>query len=463
MLKTVLAFALIAACLALEAEPAQAQFMPAVGSIPEILAQEQLFRRSADIFLGLQISNSFAHYGQLEYQKGQLIAKAPTVIHAFEEASDDEINQLEASDAEVSKKEDLEESDDDVSFVQLKEDVIPMMGAMGGMGGMGAMGMGMMGMGMMGGMGMGMGGMGMGMGGMGMGHPNPTTVAELEEQGSIAKFTALKAMRIQFHLAGADVEKSYWLNKLVAMALPPQLSVFKLYKSYLNTMALSVAHQFYDSFAQEAVVDDFNDRFGHMTGSSSAYTEALAEQHTFSQWSTLAMFKYQLFMINMYEKSMYGQMFASQAAAQADPSANVAQPTSYLEMEPAQTQFMPGMFGGAQSAGYMQYYTMYLKYSSITLEIQLAQAGLMVANSKISSHDDLSSHNENAIQMESQYLPMLFAQWGQTNQMKYYLEYYGLMTEMFFPQLASAQAADRAENSIQNLVQTEAPVIAKAN
>jgi hypothetical protein len=423
----------------LDAEPAQTEFAPAIGSVDQIFAQQQMFRRFADISLGLTISSSFLRWGQVEFQKGQLTkndvdddleeSDAPLAQPELEEGSDDAIANLEES---------AEEDSEDVSLLELKSQFFP---------------------GMFGGYGAGFGG------------AAPTqTKAQLEEAGSQAKFAALKAMHIQFYIAGSDVQQTYWANKIASMVLPPQLSVFKLYKTYLNTMALSYAFQFHDSFTQEAYLDDFNDRWGLTTGSSSQLSEALAEQQTYSHWSVLAMFKYQLFTINMYEKMVFGQIFAQAAAAQAAP-APAQQATSYLETEPSTTgsQFMPGMFGG-QFGGYMQYYSMWLKYSSIMLEIQLANAGLMVANTKAAANmknaDVSASVSKNAQQMEGQYLPMLYTQWASTNQMKYYIEYYSLMTEMFFPQLAVAQAADRAENVFTNLVQTDAPTLtepAKAN
>jgi len=293
------------------------------------------------------------------------------------------------------------------------------------------------------------------------------SLEELEHASAQAKFAALKSLHIQFYFAGSDVQKAYYINKIVSMMMPPQLSIFKLYKSYLNTMALSTAFQFHDSFTQEAYLDDFNDHWGSHTGASSQLSEAIAEQHVYGSWSTLAMLKYQLFLINIYEKMMMGQAFAQVASAQQQAYGAA----SYLEVDadPSQHQF----FGlGGSSVNYMQYlqyYQMYLRYSSIVLEIQLANAGLSIANAKASGLQGSSAVTadavDSALKAEGTYLPMLYTQWAQTNQMKYYIDYYSLILDMYAPQYAAAQAADRAENVFQNLVQTEAPttVEAKAN
>jgi len=281
------------------------------------------------------------------------------------------------------------------------------------------------------------------------------TIEQMENLGSYHKISALKAMQIQFYLAGSDVQKTYWVNRIVAMILPPQLSVFKLYKSYINTMSLSIAYQFHDSFTQEAYLDDFNDRWGSHTGISSQYAEALSEVNTYSQWSSLASFKYQLVLINMYEKMMFAQISAQQQPGSAS--------VSLLELgsEPVANQFSPFMgAGGAGMYPYLQYYQMMLRFMVISSEMQLAQTGLYVANVKAAvgsgkNHPDQSVVLQ-ALQVETTTLPSLYMQWASLNQQKFYIDMYSMMMEMYAPQLAAATANDRAENVFQNLVQTEA-------
>jgi hypothetical protein len=434
MLKVVLICAIFASCLALETVPSQTTsengFMPPpVTSVPQIIAQEQLFRKMADVYLGLQISSAFLAHGQAEAAK----FKADTSDLDAEEVAfghKEKDQSLEESDSEAVALEEESDGDDDNSFLELKSQQFGMFPGFGF--------------------------------GAPAAQPVPTKSAEeLEHDSAIAKFTALKAMQIQFAFAASDVQKSYYVNKIMAMVLPPQLAIFKMYKSYLNTIALSTAFQFHDSFTQEAYLDDFNDHFGDLTGMSSQLSEAVAELHTFGSWSQLAMIKYQLFLINIYEKMMFGQVLA-QASATQQQAYGAA---SYLELdsEPVNTQFFG--FGGApvNYMQYLQYYQMYLRYTSIVLEIQLSQTGASVATVKVAianaKTDVTQTMIDDALKAEGEVLPNLYMQWASTNQMKYYIDYYSLMMDFFAAQLAVSQAADRAENVFQNLVQTEAPTV----
>jgi len=417
---------LVAACLAAETEPSTTEtgFTAPVTSLPQLMMQEPLYRKVADVYLGLQIANAFLQYGQLELQKGQgvhavggvagydaygapLVAPVVVPVAAVydSDSDDDESEDFEEQRAADLEEEDDDSDDDDIALLELKSTASP-------------------------------------------------SQLDLENYSSYAKMSALKSMQIQFYLAGSDVQKTYWINRIISLVLPPQLSMFKLYKTYLNTMSLSIAYQFHDSFTQEAYLDDFNDRWGSQASGKSLLSEALAEQTLYSHWSTLASLKYQMFLINMYEKMFYGQ-FLSQFQPQQQATASAAA-ASLLEVDsstqftaaPMMTSFLP----------YLQYYQLFLRYSTITMEIQLAQLGSFIASNKVAiangQKGPVDSHQ--IATLEATQLPNLYVQWASLNQQKYYIDYYTLMIDFYYPQLAVAEAGDRAENVFQNLAETEA-------
>eukprot|EP00299_Pterocystis_sp_00344_P001663 c1152_g1_i1.p1 GENE.c1152_g1_i1~~c1152_g1_i1.p1 ORF type:complete len:449 (+),score=102.65 c1152_g1_i1:59-1348(+) len=412
-------------CLAEEMTPSQTEmsFTSFATSIPQVVAQEQLNRKFADVMLGLHISSQFYQFGSIEYQKFQKLGKAETDT----DLEGDEVKSVVAD----------EDDDDDVSLLELKDEFVPMGGSLTGAG--------LLGMSMM---------TGYGTPGLGV-QPvkSGQTVDELELAGSQAKISALKAMQIQFYLAASDVEKSYWTNKILNLLLPPQFTVYKLYKSYLNTMALSVAFQLHDSFTLEAYLDDFNDRLDAHHGS--ALSEIVAEQTLYTQWYSLAMIKWQLFMINLYEKMSTQQVAPQMQAAQTQAYGAA----SYLEVdaEPFVAGQNPNAF--AMQYAYLSYYTMMLKYTSLFSEIQLAQNGLMTANTKLQVVKDSDEKAaKQALYLEGTVLPSAFVQWSSINHQRFTIEYYLLVLDMYAPGIAATQAADRAENTFQNLVQTEQPV-----
>jgi len=251
---------------------------------------------------------------------------------------------------------------------------------------------------------------------------------------------------LQLYLTASDVENSYWNAKILSV-VAPQASTFKVYKSYLSTVALSTAYQFHDAYTFESLMDDFNDKFD----ASTLVTEAHAEVNVYRNWYTLAMIKWQLFLLSIYEQSM-----GMGAASNANANANAH---SFLETE-SQEQFV-GMMGGASSYPYMVYYVMMLKYSSLMSELMLAQAGWTAADLKVriasaGPSDTVPEDGARRLdELEGKTLPHLYSQWAQTNQMKYMMEYYMLMMEMQNPAIAVAQSTKRAEESFLNLFQTQ--------
>jgi len=273
----------------------------------------------------------------------------------------------------------------------------------------------------------------------------------LEQQSTNAKTIALKHLHLQLYLTASDVEKSYWMSKIFALVLPPQYASFKLYKAYLNTMALSLAYQFHDAYTFESIIDDFNDNFADTVDASTDVSEAVAEYAVYSKWSNLAMIKWQLFMLSIYEQSM-----ASTGSAAA---------ASFLETEVnAETESEAEFFGAGNGNAmmmqyaYMSYYVMMLKYSSLYSELMLAQTGLSCAAMKYNEIKGESASEQLSVQidqLEGTTLPSMYVQWAQTNQMKYMLEYYTLMMDMQSPAYAASQAVQRAENTFLNLFQTQ--------
>jgi hypothetical protein len=215
-------------------------------------------------------------------------------------------------------------------------------------------------------------------------------------------------------------------------------------------MALSIAYQFHDAYTFESMIDDFNDNFSDSVDAATDLTEALAEYEVYSKWSNLAMIKWQLFMLSIYEQSM---------------STTGAAATSFLETEVNVESEAEAEFFGAAGNGnamlmqyaYMSYYVMMLKYYSLYTELSLSQVGLRCAALKINeikgeANDQQSDYID---QLEGTALPSLYVQWAQTNQMKYMFEYYTLLFDMQSPAFASSQAVQRAENTFLNLFQTQ--------
>jgi hypothetical protein len=276
---------------------------------------------------------------------------------------------------------------------------------------------------------------------------------EIQASGSQAKFAALKSLQMQLYLSASDVERSYWSNRVILQVAPSPLSIYKIYKSYLNTMALSTAFEFHDSFTFEAFMDDFNDRYGTHTGDSSALTEIIAEFNTFSKWHTLATIKYQLLLIGMYEKAMAMQMMGQPQQMMHTSFMEMESQSEPLEMkqqDPASMLFMQYY--------YLQYYQLWIKYSAVLAELQMTSVGVNVAMMK---HQIQASKKQNPSiykdldHLEGEVLPQLMHHWASLSQMKYWLDYSTIMLDMYAPQMAQANAADRMENTFVNLAQAD--------
>jgi hypothetical protein len=406
MIRVLVCFVLVALSCAEEAQPStvDATFTSLVGSAESLATQEHFQRRLADLTLGLQVAQGFHAFGAAEYAKhhpDQAAASLEESSVNFDQqaarakAHNKHYTRLEENENEDAQ--DLEELEAD-EFLELKEE-------------------------------------------------EPIS---LEKQATIGKVQALKSLHLQLYLTSSDVERSYWNAKVFALFLPPQLTSFKLYKTYLNTLALSYAFQFHDSYTFEAIIDDFNDNFngaGH-----TARTEALAEQIVYSNWFTLVSIKWQLFMISIYEQAM----------VPSQPSAN-ANANSFLETEeqaePAQPFTALPSNALLMQYAYMSYYVMMLKYYAVFTELQLAQTGLAASSLKVaiaaSDTDDDTANLKKLLPLEAETLPYLYQSWAQTNQMRYMMEYYLLMFDLQSPAFAVSQATQRAENTFINMFQTD--------
>jgi len=411
MIRVLACCLLVALSCAEEAQPStlETSFVGLFGNAQNLATQELFQRRLADITLGMQVAQGFSSFASIEFQKFN-----PTAAHSsvsnFEEQ---EPLQLHEARSFAKGRRELEESSPSQAEAEARE--LEEMGAE-----------------------------------QFLELKMTEETVNLEQLSTNAKNSALKSLHLQLYLTGSDVEKSYWLSKFFATVLPPQMSTFKLYKAYLNTVALSTAYQFHDAYTFESLIDDFNDKFD----ASTLITEAHAEANVYRNWYTLAMIKWQLFMLSMYEQSM-----GMGAAANANANANAAH--SFLETESQEQFFSMGGNGMMSQYAYMVYYVMMLKYSSLISELMLAQAGYAAADIKVrvasaTSVDAIPEDSASRLdELEGKTLPHLYAQWAQTNQMKYMMEYYMLMMDMQSPAYALSQSTKRAEESFLNLFQTQ--------
>jgi len=375
-------------------------------SLPQLLIEHETQRRLADVYLGLQQSAQWQNFGAIEARKGVAIKS-------------------------------LVESSEAISFLELKteEEFV------GGVGGF----------------------------------PTPFAapfsapssphkssvkeVEQLEQASSLAKLSALKLFQIQVYLTSSDVEKSYWVNRVLSLSVPQQMMVFKLYKNYLSTYALSLALQLSDVFTFEAHIDDFNDRYLSDSGVGSELTEFTAEQTVYQTWYSLASIKLQLFYIHLYEQSFMTQMASKHHSA----AASFLEVEETLKANPENPQ--PQM---QNQYAMLSYYAQMLKLYSIFTELSLAQTGYQAATLKVQAfnmaNDNDASNDEEAARLEKQAtalegtsLPAAFSQWGQISSMRFYLDYYVLMLDINVPAILPARAAERSETAIEslNLIQTE--------
>jgi len=362
----------------------------------------------------------------------------------------------------TSQKKSLEEDeDDDTVLLELKteegkakkdlEEFFPFMGAGYGMG-----------------QGYGYGGYGAN---YGYGYPQQqpqqpqVSSAVLEQKSTAGKISALKYFFIQLTATQSDVQMGYWMNKALSTILPQQFAMFKLYKNYLSTFAVSSAIQLQDAFTMEAYLEDFNQNF-KFAGNSAQLTEAIAERNVFTQWQQLVTMRLYLFYISMYESSMaqMGQM----GVATPVPTPAAA---SFLEVEAEPAE--PSKQSDPQSAMLMQYMYMYytvrmIKFYTIFMEMQVPQVGLQMATFK--SHgwtlltDDRTDNDadgrkwvDHANRMDNFVVPQVISQWSSMVSTRYYMEFYLFMFDMYLPQMATQRVMARVDSAMlnTNLLQKE--------
>jgi len=316
-------------------------------------------------------------------------------------------------------------------------------------------------------MGAGMG-QGYGMGGYGAnyGYQQPQqpqiSSAVLEQKSTAGKISALKYFFIQLTATQSDVQMGYWMNKALSTILPQQFAMFKLYKNYLSTFAVSSAIQLQDAFTMEAYLEDFNQNF-KFAGNSAQLTEAIAERNVFTQWQQLVTMRLYLFYISMYESSMaqMGQM----GVATPVPTPAAA---SFLEVEAE-----PSKQADPQSAMLMQYMYMYytvrmIKFYTIFMEMSVPQVGLQMANFKAHGWtlltDDRTDNDadgrkwvDHANKLDNFVVPQAISQWSSMVSTRYYMEFYLFMFDMYLPQMATQRVMARVDSAMlnTNLLQKE--------
>jgi len=387
----------------------EAQFVgAAVTSAAQLVQEQEMQRRFADIFIGFQQASAFRTMAMAKLQSTRISGGQSSQYQAFLELKTEEPKNLE---------------------------MFPFMsGGFGGYGGYGA---------------------GYGSG-YGSGAPEQHQISKVqaEKAETQAKITALKYLFMQVLTTSSDVQQQYWINKAISAAAP-QIATIKLYKTYLSTFTLSSAIQLHDSYTFEAYMDDFNDNYSESAQHSAQLTEAVAEQNLFRSWQTLVQMRFFLFYIGMYEKSMMAQAIPVTPAAPA--------PASFLEeestAEPATQDYSSTM--GMQYT-YMSYYVYLLKFYGMFTEMSIPQYGSTMAFYKVRAESILTDDDktnddqgtklrEYADKIDGHALPMAISQWSNIVFMRYYFEYFLMMYDMYLPQLSLQRQYQRIDDAMLNL------------
>jgi len=313
---------------------------------------------------------------------------------------------------------------------------------------------------------------------------------DAERLSTVGKVTALKYFFIQILTTASDVEKGYWVNKMYQVVLPAQFTIYKVYKNYLSTFALSTAIQLHDIFTFEAYTDDFNDKFSSLTGKSSKLTESVAEVELYQKWFSLCFLRFSLLQINMIEQAMITQAAAAAvppvAPAAPAPAAGapVASPGAFVFLEEELKVEEKTEFFGAQTPqamamqfAYLSYYQQILKYYTLFAEMNMAQTGSYMANIRYRAFDMLTDKTDTndeegkklrrqASDLEHGPLSYATSQWANLVQMRYMMEYWTLLMGMYsIPGAAEMSVAQRLNNPMSSidLVQTGAQAQPQAN
>jgi len=275
----------------------------------------------------------------------------------------------------------------------------------------------------------------------------------------LGKITALKYFFVQLLSTQSDVQMAFYANKAIATVYP-QIAMIKLYKNYMNIFAVSSALQLHDSFTLEAYLEDFNQEYPQ-TGKSAQMSESVAEFNLYNNWQTLVSMRLYLVYMSMYEGSMTSQtMFTTNTTSFLETEAKVeAQPT---KQDPQTAMYMQYM--------YMVYFSSMIKYYCLFSEMSIPSYGSMMASAKLTGltmlTDDTPDNDEqgrkfvsHAEYLDDVVVPSAIVQWSNLVSMRYMIEFYVLMFEMYLPNFAPARVYDRANSAMlnTNMLQTEEP------
>jgi hypothetical protein len=376
----------------------QTQFFgAAVTSASQLVVEQEMQRRFADIFIGFQQANSFRSMAMAKLASTRIThgAQQGSGYPAFLELKTEE-----------SKEKDLE--------------MFPFM--MGG------------------------GGYGQGQGFQ--------TAADAERAETTSKIAALKYLFMQVLTTSSDVQQQYWINKAIS-TLVPQFATIKLYKTYLSTFALSSAIQLHDVYTFEAYIDDFNDNHPQ-GGQSSQLTESVAELNLFRSWQSLVYMRFALFYMGMYEKSMAASVPVTPAAPATPPTSfleeeSTAEPT---QQDPQAMMVMQYTY----MSYYVYILKFYALFTEMSIpQYGLMMASTKVRAQQILTDDDKNNDAQGvALRKQADYidgygLPMAISQWSNIVFMRYYFEYFLMMFDMSFPQLSQARQLQRIDDAMLNL------------
>jgi len=153
----------------------------------------------------------------------------------------------------------------------------------------------------------------------------------------------------------------------------------------------------------------------------------------------------------------------AQQVAPVAPAAAPAPPTSFLEEELSADPSKPQ---DAQSAmlmqySYMYYYVRMLKFYTLFMEMSIPQYGLTMASYKThgyklltdgdaSNDADAQKWVDHAEKLDSFAIPRVISQWSSMVQMRYYMEYYLMMFDMYLPAMATQRIMSRIDSAMLN-------------
>jgi len=279
----------------------------------------------------------------------------------------------------------------------------------------------------------------------------------IERQSEQTLLFVLKIMYLQAAQKLNDVKTTSYQNKgqlavLVQAGLGqvfPQIISLSYYTEMMRLMSAAITIQRQDAWNTWLLHEIMEtEEFGNShNGLPTSFATTLAHSRAVAMELYYSEATYDM---QVYFMDYYIQMSLMSLLSQQQGSANANSATSFVEegvtAEPSKPFFpfmMMGGMGGMMGPQYLSYMAMYLKYSTIFMNLQAAQGLYTHATVEINPN----AQNVNAGQMKI-YASSALQQWA-------YLKYYSVMLQMWglFSGMPSPSANAAASNS---LIQTDA-------